>query len=117
MANILNIEINEQQIDLFPGEIFTLTLQAVDLINLTGVKSDFSKTIEIPASENNSQILGIVQEITSQSVTPYRQLKTKVIQNGTEIIPSGITIVESTTGKNTFKITIYSGNINISDIL
>jgi len=116
MSNVLNITIEDQDLDLFPGEIFTLTLQATDFINLTGTKTDFSKTIEVPTTANNNRIFGLTDKIFSQSVQPYRRLKTKVIQNGTEIIPAGTCIVESSE-ETIYKITIYGGALSVSDIL
>jgi len=116
MSNVLNIQIQDEDLDLFPGEIFTLTLQATDFINLTGTKTDFSKTIEVPTTANNNRIFGLTDQIFSQSVAPYRKLKAKVIQNGTEIVPAGTCIVESTE-ETIYKITIYGGALSVSDIL
>ena len=113
---MLNIFINNQALDLFTDEIFTLSLQAGDIITLES-KADFSKSINIPTTQNNRKILGLSELIQSTSKNPYRQLSTKVVQDGVELVGNGITIIEESQNESFYKITIYGGNINAIDIL
>lgn len=112
----LTIAIEGKYLDLLEDEIITLTLQSSDLIGLTGAKANFSKTIKVPATLNNLNILGPINLVPDTSDTPRRRLETLVLNNGFPIFQNATTIIESSNDDD-ITITIYSGNIVLNDLL
>jgi hypothetical protein len=114
---MLNIFVDDKALDLYPDEIFTITLQATDIVNLTGSKADFTKTIQVPATTNNQDILGVLQDPAYRPESVRTLISCRVVQDGTEILGGYSNIIIEKATDTDISITIYAGNITLASAL
>jgi hypothetical protein len=105
----LQIYINDQLVDVSPGTVMAKTIQAFDLFSPPGtVRANYTNQFALPMTSNNQRIFQFVDNVKSKTNYPYIQLPARVIQNGVEIIGSGIAIIQTT--DTAYNINIYDGN-------
>lgn len=111
---ISELYIGETLLDLYPNEI-AVTVNGYDFNDPTKRKVDFTSSFRLPASENNIEALGYANEITSDSVKPYRKLSCQYVISGIQQLQSGILIINSF--NKDFNVNIYDSQIDLFDEL
>lgn len=107
----VELYINERKIQLGEESIIALDRQVNGLAELKDRQADLTNQIKIPRTAENDRILGFVTSVNSSSKIPYRRLPARVIQNGINIIPSGVATIKEVREKE-ISIVIYGGNAN-----
>lgn len=111
MADIQLI-VNGEQLDLKGGEKIPVTFQTQSIENITEKKGNFSRSFNIPRTDNNQRILEYAFTFTIESTLPYKRIPAVLKLNGQEM-PIGFIIIEDDGISETeIKITYYSGNSN-----
>ena len=90
--SVIDIKIDGISIDLFPNEEnnFYLTKQIHDLSNLETRDADFSKTISIPLTTRNEEILGLsMPSLYRHTDAPIEFLPTEILLKGVPVISGG----------------------------
>jgi hypothetical protein len=108
--------INYQLVDLYPGEPIAITKQVNNISELKDRQADYSNRFKIPATGNNLRICGFVNRTSSHSINPYTKLHCRYTENGSELIPDGIAIIENYIGGD-IEVTCYSGIFEFFDQL
>lgn len=108
----LKIEVNEGVLDLFQGtdEMFYITKQLNDLHNLQNRQADFTRSLEIPASDNNRSLLGI---LTNERTDNLSQSVNILLDDILVIAYGRILII--TDSKTVINIAIFAGNFELFD--
>lgn len=107
--------LNEKEI-LLGGINIPINKQIADFNTFSEIKSDFSKSFDIPLNDENRHQLECLDVFTSLSRLPYVKIPAKIIPDGTEVIKNGVAIVELSTKKKV-KCTVYSGNKSWSTLM
>lgn len=100
--------INDVLMDLAPNTSIGVTFQVNDIAELKDRKANHTNQFSLPKTANNCEALGFGNLIGSSSRIPYRKLPAKYINDGIEIVSSGVAIVEAS--EKEFNVTVYSGN-------
>lgn len=100
--------INDQLMDLSPGTRIGLTFQVNEIAELKDIKANTSNEFQIPRTKRNELALGYSNLVGSFTSLPYTKLSARLIQNGIEVIPAGIAIIEACS--DVFKVQVLSGN-------
>lgn len=111
----LEVYINDQQIELKDEKTIGLTFQVFSILNPGNRAGNLSNKISAPKTRVNTAILGNLSNVNSNTIIPYQKNSGRIVQNGIEIFPNGIAIVDSS-GVN-YEIVIYSGNISFFDFI
>ena len=83
---LVNISGNTfQQLDIFEDITISLTIQQNDLVNLNQRRAPYSKTIQIPDTDNNAKILEHYYEINGVDFNPLQKISAIVQYRGTNI--------------------------------
>ena len=114
MAEI-EIYLNNQRIDIVPDDSIGLSFQIAKLGELQFIQANASTEIEAPLTKNNIEIFQHAQNVNNQTNIPYRLSGLKVKSDGVWIIQNGSIALNETEGN--YKITLYSGNIDLFDLL
>lgn len=101
--------------DLGPDTVIALTLQVHDLGDLESRNTNFTNKFKLPPTQNNRFNLGFVDDPRSATNKAYRKQTAKYVEDGVEIIPEGIAIVEDAT--EFISVVLYDGNINFFDLV
>ncbi len=99
--------INNQSIDLYPNEHIALTKQCNKLNELKDRQADYSNQFVIPPTANNKRVCGFPNVVATDSINPYTKLPATYVENGSELIPNGVAIIEEYNGN--INVTLYSG--------
>lgn len=122
---IIEIQLTDGSLDLLEGteKSFYITKQIHDLRDLNTRNATFSKTIKIPRTNNNRNLLNYqMVDFAAYSGLPYSYIPCVVLMNGVPILEDGRIFVsgESSTDK-TLSIGVFGGLIdffaNLSDDL
>lgn len=105
--------IADQRVDEFIEMDVSMTYQSRDTSNPEAVRSSFSKTVELPGTQNNNKIFGQLYNVnaTLTSFNPKERVEFKLYRNS-EIIEKGyITLdeINNNNGNITYNITLYGG--------
>lgn len=105
--------INDQRVDEFIDMDVSMTYQSRDTSNPEAVRSSFSKTVELPGTQNNNKIFGQLYNVNATLTTfnPKERVEFKLYRNS-EIIEKGyITLdeINNNNGNITYNITLYGG--------
>ena len=74
-----------ERVDLFEEIPITLTIQQQDLTDLTARRVPYSKTIQIPGTENNDKVFEHYFEVNGVEFNPLNKVKCVVQYRGTDI--------------------------------
>lgn len=113
MADRLYIE--EQEVDLTPETVISITLQVNDLGELVDRQANYTNQFKVPKTSRNRAIFESIELVTGVSTIPYRKLKAKVIKEGIEVVSKGYAIVESTSTE--YNVTVYGGLVDFFRLL
>lgn len=111
----LEVYINDQLLDLKSNKGIGLTFHVGSILNISGRSGNLSNKFTVPKTQNNTKILGTILNINTGTNIPYQRNSGRVVQNGVELFPDGLAIVESS--GSSYSITIYSGNVSFFDLI
>jgi hypothetical protein len=111
----LEVYINEELIELKPKINIGLTYQVGSILNLSGRAGNLSNKFTVPKTQINTKILEHISNINSGTDIPYKRNSGRIVQNGIELFPDGLAIIESA-GRD-YSITVYSGNVSFFDLI
>lgn len=112
------LRLNGRLVDLPPGETIAITKQLNDISNFSNRQVGYSNNFILPATQNNRLIIGNLDDLSSESNLPYKNIPCSYIDGGDEIFSVGTAIVDSV--QNGFSVTLYLGSFDfftkISDL-
>lgn len=100
---MIQVTIDDNIVDLLPGEVMTVTKQVNDIGELKDRQSDFSNKVKAADTERNRATFGHAHIIGSSSNKPYRMLTASAMDSGVPTISNGYAILETS-----MEFTIYS---------
>ena len=114
MSSILDIKISGESLDLFNEEEqdFYLTKQIHDISDLETRDADFSKTISVPLTPRNQEILRSSMPILYRHTdAPIEFLPTEVLLKGVPVISDGYSLLRSQNKKaRTIELSVVGGS-------
>lgn len=104
--------INGRLIDMYDkqDEPVAFSFQVNNIAEFKDIQANFTNTFKIPKTRNNVHAMGNADMVGSESNVPYRQLTSRYIRKGVDLLDNGIAILEDSI--EDFDITIYSGNFD-----
>lgn len=106
------VVINDSALDLYPETTVSITVQKLNVAQLSARFLSRTNQFKVPRTARNEQILGIAGNISVVSSVPYSLQNAKVVQNGIEVIQDAKAKVISATNED-YMIQILE---NMSDI-
>ena len=94
----LKLYINESPVELADRSKIGLTFQINNLNDLQTRQGYYSNEFSAPRTRSNDRLLGFSSDINSSTIIPYRNNIAKVVQDGIEVIPDGIAVVQAFDG-------------------
>ena len=85
----LDLLINGKRVEVSPSTPLALTYVANDLAELQNRQSNHSNRFKLPLTRRNREIFGLANEITSETLIPYRRNDAIAIQDGVQVVPEG----------------------------
>lgn len=95
-----HIYIGNNIADIEPGQSVAITINKLNIGNLSGRTVNFSNTIKAPWTERNCVLFGYSFLEESLTTVPYTIQQGKVIQNGIVIIPQANILIKKTNTKS-----------------
>lgn len=114
--NQLQLYINDQLADLADDSPIALTFQINNLAEVRNQQGNTSNQFRLPLTQRNRQILGFPDDVAFATGLPYDNYQARLIQDGLEIIPYGIAVLNSVE-QDGASITILSGNVDFFDAI
>jgi hypothetical protein len=114
--NQLQLYINDELVDLADDSPVALTFQINNLAEVKNQQGNTSNQFKLPLTQRNRQILGFPDDVAFTTNLPYDNYPAKIIQDGLEIVPSGLAVLNSV-DDNTAAITVLSGNVDFFDAI
>lgn len=105
---MIQVTIDDNIVDLLPGEVMTVTKQVNDIGELKDRQSDFSNKVKAADTERNRATFGHAHIIGSSSNKPYRMLTASAMDSGVPTISNGYAILETS-----MEFTIYSSLVEM----
>jgi len=116
MTNQMQLYINNQLADLADDSPIALTFQINNLAEVKNQQGNTSNQFKLPLTQRNRQILGFPDDIAFTTQQPYDNYEAKIVQDGLEIIPNGIAVLNGVED-NSASLTVLSGNVDFFDAL
>lgn len=102
--------INDEPLDLPLSTLIPLVLQAQDLASVSDKLGSFSRSFEVPLTDNNMRLLETAFIFNSDTTFPYRKANAVLKVNGIEM-PRGNVIIENDgASMASIRLTFYTGN-------
>lgn len=114
--NQIQLYINHQLADLSDDSPIALTFQINNLAEVKNQQGNTSNQFKLPLTQRNRKILGFPDDIPFTSGLPYDNYQAKIIQDGLEIIPYGIAVLNGIE-QDFANVTVLSGNVDFFDAL
>lgn len=111
----IELYINDEALDLEPGEAIAVTKQINDIADVGKIKADGSNQFRLPKTARNRRILENAGEITTLTDMPYQLSNAKLLQDGIELLVNAKAVIEST--DDAYNIQVVSGNKNFFDLI
>lgn len=92
---MLEILVNNEALDLDPGEIIEFTFQVNDIGELRDQQVTFSNGFKAPNTTKNQRLLQNAQSFTSTTRILYRKTPCRVRQNNALLIPRGVLVIDN----------------------
>jgi hypothetical protein len=112
----MQLYLNNQLADLADDSPIALTFQINNLAEVKNQQGNTSNQFKLPLTQRNRQILGFPDDVAFTTGLPYDNYEAKIIQDGLEIIPNGIAVLNGIED-NSAAITVLSGNVDFFDAL
>ena len=115
---MVEIKIINDSLDLFPNEVISFTLAINDLASIENRQGNYSNQFTIPATANNSSILGYADKLNFVSgFKPTKSREARLLIDGLEIQRGFIQVEQYDDTSKEFTISFFSGNTDwIDDI-
>ena len=115
---MVEIKIINDSLDLFPEEVISFTLAINDLASIENRQGNYSNQFTIPATSNNSNILGYADKLNFVSgFKPTKSREARLLIDGLEIQRGFIQVEQYDDTSKEFTISFFSGNTDwIDDI-
>jgi hypothetical protein len=113
---MLQLFLNDTLVDLTDDSPIALTFQINNLAEVKNQQGNTSNQFKLPLTQRNRQILGFPDEVAFTDCKPYQQYSAKIVQDGLEIIPTGVAELNSI-DDSTASITVLSGNVDFFDAI
>ncbi|RYU91065.1 hypothetical protein EWM62_03770 [Mucilaginibacter terrigena] len=110
----LQLYINDDLVDLADDSPVALTFQINNLAEVKNQQGNTSNQFKLPLTQRNRQILGFPDDVAFTTALPYNNYQAKIIQDGLEIVPAGLAVLNSV-DNDTAAITVLSGNVDFFD--
>lgn len=114
--NQLQLYINDELVDLADDSPIALTFQINNLAEVKNQQGNTSNQFKLPLTQRNRQILGFPDDVAFATSLPYDNYQAKIIQDGLEIVPYGLAVLNSV-DNDTAAVTVLSGNVDFFDAL
>ncbi|MEB0250022.1 hypothetical protein QN344_07725, partial [Mucilaginibacter sp. 5B2] len=114
--NQLQLYLNDELVDLADDSPVALTFQINNLAEVKNQQGNTSNQFKLPLTQRNRQILGFPDDVAFTTALPYNNYQAKIIQDGLEIVPSGLAILNNIE-QDSAAITVLSGNVDFFDSL
>ena len=112
----MQLYINDQLTDLSDDSPIALTFQINNLAEVKNQQGNTSNQFKLPLTQRNRQILGFPDDVAFCTPLPYQQYQARVIEEGLEIVPYGVAVLNSVE-QDTANITVLSGNVDFFDAI
>ncbi|TFF32178.1 hypothetical protein [Mucilaginibacter psychrotolerans] len=112
----MQLYINNQLADLADDSPIALTFQINNLAEVKNQQGNTSNQFKLPLTQRNRQILGFPDDIAFANEQPYDNYEAKIVQDGLEIIPNGIAVLNGVEDDSA-SLTVLSGNVDFFDAL
>lgn len=116
MQQQIQIYINDEIVDIHPDEDPVLTFQINELASTDSINGNVTNVFALADTQRNRAILGFPDDITIDSLAPYRFYPAKVVVAGVEVIPLGQAEIQNF-DNDKFNMLITSGNIDFFDAI
>jgi hypothetical protein len=114
--NQLQLYLNDELVDLSDDSPIALTFQINNLAEVKNQQGNTSNQFKLPLTQRNRQILGYPDDVAFTTTLPYDNYQAKIIQDGLEIIPFGIAVLNGIEQASA-NLTVLSGNVDLFDSL
>ncbi|MFA6085574.1 hypothetical protein [Mucilaginibacter sp.] len=114
--NQLQLYINDQLVDTADDSPIALTFQINDLAEVKNQQGNTSNQFKLPLTQRNRQILGFPDDVAFTTALPYDNYQARIIQNGLEIIPYGLAVLNGIE-QDGANVTVLSGNVDFFDAI
>lgn len=121
-AASFNLQIDAFQIVLLADRkvdvegIIATTKQSFDVTKPGSALVAYTNQLTCPLTQNNIDIFGVPQIVSSQTQAPYTKLPCKIVENGLEIIPNGQCQIMRTT-KRAIMVNVYQEVLTFWDAI
>ena len=109
----LDLIINGRRAEVSRSTPIALTYVMNDLAELRNIQSNRSNRFKLPMTRRNREIFELSEELSSETLIPYRRLDVIVIQDGVQIVPEGS--LELTMSQSEYLAVVLSGNAGFFD--
>jgi hypothetical protein len=108
---MVEIKIDNQSLDLFGEEVISFTFAINDLASIESRNGSYSNQFNIPATANNSAILGYPDKLNFVTgFSPSRARNARILIDGLEVQRGSIQIEQYDDTSKEFSISFFSGN-------
>jgi hypothetical protein len=114
MKNV-QVYINDELIDLVPGQAVAMTYQLNDVADLKNQRANFSNVFKAARSKQNDRKLGFVSDLNSNDKKPYRLLPARIIIDGEDVVTNGYATIKKV--DKYYNIVVYSGLLDLYEKL
>ena len=98
-----------------PKRTVSRNLQINDFRETKDRQSNYSNSIKIPKTYQNTEAFESLGLVGIVSRLPYKDVKVKYVVNGIEMITDGKGVLKNT--NDFYNLVIYDGNISLTDLL
>lgn len=91
---MIQIFIGDNELDLFPNTVIPVSLKSFDIGNIISRYGNFSQQVQIPVTDNNKTLLGLVGGAKSASIIPYQKNSARFFIEGVQLFPESHLIVQ-----------------------
>jgi hypothetical protein len=112
----MQLYINNQLANLADDSPIALTFQINNLAEVKNQQGNTSNQFKLPLTQRNRQILGFPDDVAFTTGQPYDNYEAKIIQDGLEIVPNGIAVLNGIE-EGSASMTVLSGNVDFFDTL
>jgi hypothetical protein len=108
----LELSLKDELLDIFQNEKIALNYEVNTIGELSTRQGFSSNDFEIPATAKNKKRLSFNDNINSNNTFPYQKQNAVLRQNSIEILRGFIQVISYDRKKQTFKISLFGGNVD-----
>lgn len=107
----VQVYIDDEIIDLVPGQAVALTYQLNDIGDIRNQRANFSNVFKAARTKHNDRVLGFIGDFGTTDKRPYRMLPARIVIDGEDIVTNGYAIIKKT--DRYYNVVVYSGLIDL----